>query len=427
MSTAANATSQTRASGSSHLALIGLIIAAMGIILTALLLAPSVVPAAHLFNDFYDYYIGSRLFWDGKYPYGVTPDFVRLVGQYGIHFMWGTGYDYPPFLTVVFWPLLLLPPEPAAWLWASASLVALGTLIYLVARRVEGRWRKLVVAFYMLSYTPVLYSIGSGQVNIAVLCLMAAYLLGRTEWLRVVGLAIASLIKVFPGLFVGKEILQRHFRFALLCVATMAGILLIPAILRGPGQVVTYFTQVVPELNHAFNPDMSNQSLNGMFSRLFSDPWLSHLAVPGQVLTAAGLALSLVILAGLCVLTLQRRYDEPVLSLIWLAGLTLIAGRNTFWNFAPCVFIGVYLIGHWEALAGWQRWLFIASALISNLLWHVGYGLGFETVPADLAIPRALFVLIFSLGTVSLVLEAAALFGLPAAKWKHLHADGWDH
>jgi hypothetical protein len=405
-------THQPPAQKSSNLALIALIGGSLAVIVIMLLLQPRLAPAAVRFNDFYDYYIGSRLFWDGKFPYGVTPDFARLAGEYGIYFMWGTGYDYPPFLAVVMGPLLLLPPERAVWLWTAASVAALGILTYLVARRFEGPWRKLLVGFYILSYTPALYSIGSGQVNIAVLCLMSLYLLSRRDGLRAAGLALASLIKVFPGLLVVKELLQRRYRFALLCLAVMAGALLVPAILRGPGVVIDYFTQVLPGLNHAFDPDMSNQSINGMLSRLLSDPSYSSSAFPGWVQTAAGLAAELAILAGLCILTLRRRYDEPVLTLIWLAGLTLIAGKNMFWNFAPCVFIGVYLIHRWEALAGWQRALFIGSALISNLLWHFLYGLGYAKTPADLPIPRLAFVLLFSLGTVSLVLAAAALLGM---------------
>jgi hypothetical protein len=214
---------------------------------------------------------------------------------------------------------------------------------------------------------------------------------------------------------------------ALLSLAVMAGVLLIPAILRGPGVVLDYFFQVLPRLNHTFNPDMSNQSLNGMLSRLLSDPGYSALVVPEWVLASLGLAVTLLLLAGLVIVTLRRRYAEPVLTLIWLAGLTLIAGRNMYWNFAPCVFIGIYLILRWEALAGWQRALFISSALISNLLWHVLYGVGYAAVPADLPIPRALFVLLFSAGTVSLVLAAGPLLGMrrePAARPAYVRDTG---
>jgi hypothetical protein len=400
---------------SSDAALVAMIAGSLAIIVTMLLLQPRLAPWAVRFNDFFDYYIGCRLFWDGKFPYGVTPDFARLAGEYGVGFMWGTGYDYPPLLVVVMRPLLLLPPQAAAWVWTAAGVTALGVLTYLVARRFEGPGRKLLVGFYILSYTPVLYSIGSGQVNIAVLCLLSLYLLARRDGVRAAGLALASLIKVFPGLFIVKDALQRRFRLALLSLAVMAALMLIPAILRGPDVVFDYFIRVLPELNHTFNPDMSNQSLNGMFSRLFSNPGYTSLTTPEWILSAAGMGVTLAILAALCLLTVRRRYAEPVLTLIWLAGLTLIAGRNMYWNFAPCVYIGVYLIRRWEDLAGWQRVLFIASALISNLLWHVLYGLGYATTPADLPIPRLLFTLVLSAGTISLVLAAAPLFGIRSA------------
>jgi hypothetical protein len=409
----ANTEAQRSANRNANLALITMIVAWLGIILGALLLVPRVVPAGYRFNDFYDYYIGSRLFWDGKYPYGVTSDFLALTRQYGLRFIWATGYSYPPFLAMAFGPLLLLRPETAAWLWVGASMVAFCVLVYLLARRVEGPWRRVVVGFYLLSYAPAVYSIGAGQVNIAVLYLMAGYLLGRAEWQRVVGLSLASMIKVYPILFLVKETFQRRFRFVMVCIAVMAALMLAPAILRGPGLVVDYFTRVLPYLDHIFAPDVGNQSLNGMFSRLLSDPWQTMLAGPDWVLTAADLLSLLVILAGLVLLTLRRRYEESVLSLIWLAGLTLIAGKNSFWNFAPCMFIGVHLIKRWHDLARWQQWLFVVSALISNLLWYPVYLGGFDLVPADLPIPRLLFVLIFSAGTVSLVLEVAVLLALP--------------
>jgi hypothetical protein len=182
--------------------------------------------------------------------------------------------------------------------------------------------------------------------------------------------------------------------------------------------VVDYFFKVLPDLNHIFAPDVGNQSLNGAFARLLSDPWQTTLVVPDQVLSALDLLSLAVILAGLVVLTLRRRYEDFVLTLLWLAGLTLIAGKNSFWNFAPCIFIGVFLLRRWDALARWQRGLFIASAVISNFLWYPVYLGGFSLVPADLPIPRLLFVLIFSAGTVSLLLEVAALLGIrptPAA------------
>ncbi len=403
-----------------RLALAALILFGLGVIAAALRLAPRVVPDVYVLNDFYDYYIGARLFWDGHYPCGVTPEFARLAQQYGVRFMWGTGYNYPPVLVLLLWPFLLLRPEPAAWVWAGASLLTLGILVYLVARRVSGPWRSLLVTCYMLSYTPVIYSIGSGQVNILVLAALTAYLLARSDGIRAAGLALASLVKVFPALFTGKEILQGRFRFALLSAALMVGALVIPAVLRGPGVVVDYFTRVLPEINHAFHADMSNQSLNGLFSRLLADPTLAGLAVPHGVLVAADLIATAAILAGLLFVTWRRRYDEPVLTLLWLAGLTLIAGRNMFWNFAPCVFIGIYLIVGWEGLAGWQRGLFIASALITNLLWHFVYALGYAMTPADLPLPRLVFTLIFSLGTVSLVLKAAALLGEPRGRRREI-------
>jgi hypothetical protein len=403
---------QRRTHRDANLALIAMIVAWLSIILSALLLVPRVVPAGYRFNDFYDYYIGSRLFWDGKYPYGVTTDFLALTRQYGLRFIWATGYSYPPFLAMVFGPLLLLRPETAAWLWVGASMLGFCVLVYLVARRVEGPWRKVVVGFYLLSYAPAVYSIGAGQVNIAVLYLMAGYLLGRAEWQRVMGLSLASMIKVYPILFLVKETLRRRLRFVMVCVAVMAALMLAPAILRGPSLMVDYFTRVLPYLDHIFTPDVGNQSLNGMFSRLLSDRWQSILAVPDWVLTAADLLSLVVILTGLVLLTVRDRYEEFVLSLIWLAGLTLIAGKNSFWNFAPCMFIGVYLIQRWHDLARWQQGLFVVSALISNFLWHPIYLGGFNLVPADLPIPRLLFVLIFSAGTLSLVLEVAVLLAL---------------
>jgi Glycosyltransferase family 87 len=403
-----------RAKRNARLALIGLIMAWLGIIIAALVLTPRLVPQSYRFNDFWDYYIGSRLFWDGKYPYGVTADFLALTRQYGLHFMWATGYSYPPFLAMAFGPMLLMPPETAAWIWAGVSMVAFCVLVYLISRKVEGPWRGVAVGFYFLTYAPAVYSIGAGQVNIAILYLMGGYLLGSAEWQRVLGLSLASMIKVYPILFLVKETVQRRFRFVVLCVVIMAIVIAVPAILRGPGLVADYFFRVLPYLNHIFAPDVGNQSLNGAYARLLSDPWQSTLMVPDGVLTAADWLTLVSILAGLVVLTLRRRYEDHVLSLIWLAGLTLVAGKNSFWNFTPCVFIGVYLLQKWDSLAGWQRGLFIASAMISNLLWYPVYLGGFDLVPDDLPIPRLLFVLIFSAGTISLLLEVGALLGLRA-------------
>jgi hypothetical protein len=396
----------------SSFVLFALIITWLGIILAALLMTPRLAPEAYRFNDFWDYYIGSRLFWDGKYPYGVTPDFLALIRQYQLRFIWATGYSYPPFLAMAFGPLLLLSPETAAWIWTGASMAAFCVLVYLLTRRTEGPWRRVVVGFYILTYAPAVFSIGAGQVNIAILYLMAGYLLGRTEWQRVLGLSIASMIKVYPILFLAKETLQRRFKFVAASVAVMAALMLVPALLRGPSLVVDYFTRVLPYLDHIFAPDVGNQSLNGAFSRLLSDPWLTTLTVPSRMLTTLDMLSLVVILSGLVMLTLRRRYADYVLTLIWLAGLTLVAGKNSFWNFAPCMFIGLHLLQNWEELTTWQRGLFIASAVISNFLWYFVYVAGFSIVPATFPVPRLLFVVIFSAGSISLLLEVGALLGL---------------
>ena len=133
-----DAGARKRRSRNANLALIALIMGWLGIITAALALAPKVAPESYRFNDFWDYYIGSRLFWDGKYPYGVTADFLALIRQYGLRFMWATGYSYPPFLAMAFGPMLLMPPETAAWIWAGVSMAAFCVLVYLISRRVEG-------------------------------------------------------------------------------------------------------------------------------------------------------------------------------------------------------------------------------------------------------------------------------------------------
>ena len=283
-----------------------------------------------LFNDFYDYWAAARVVAAGGNPYD-TATMTAAIAHAGLHFTFGTGYSYPVLFAYLCVPLGALPPATAAIIFGTLSLAALGLAVALLATPLHRlRTRELVLLGAIAGgLTPVAGSLYFGQANLLVLPLLAV---ASRSAARPLALGLATAIKLYPAaalaaIFAGG---RRSLRLMAATVAAMLILTVLPNLAAGE--------TIGGPASGLFGPDpfWTNQSINGLVSRLSETSEFTHPPLPGLPVVPVELALVAVIGAGVLAVMLLRR-GRPwsgCLSLAIAFGV-VAAPKNSLWNYAP--------------------------------------------------------------------------------------------
>jgi alpha-1,2-mannosyltransferase len=242
----------------------------------------------------------ARAFLDGYNPFSAEG-----AERAGLTELGPTGLGHPP--TTSFW---LLPLGRASLQTARQVLawLSFGTLLaqVLIAAALLGwsRGPALLVAGFVAGTPVFLYLVTLGQVSqlIAFLCFAAWWALRRGRPV-VAGAALgaACTFKLFPGVLVLWLVLERRWR----ALAAAAGVWLVVAAVmtaRFGFDSWRVFLVAQGEVANAWVADVSNQSLHGVFQRLWASPACE---LPGRVAPEA-LALSALVSVGLLALAWKR-------------------------------------------------------------------------------------------------------------------------
>ncbi len=232
--------------------------------------------------DFSAYYAAAALLNEGDFQDLYDPEAQDRIISQRSQVMQSHSYIYLPFLAVVLRPLALLSFEEASavWLGVNIFLLLIGTLFLLKLAGSPVTPRMIVAAFlFCLIYPPITLSLVLGQVNVALLLLLASaiYLLDaspsrrRLEVLAGVLIGVATAIKLYPILFSFSYLLRRRWwplvgNFIGLLMALIVGIVGS----GGPSNTVRFFVEVVPRLPAPYS--VANQSLFGALQRLLNSP-----------------------------------------------------------------------------------------------------------------------------------------------------------
>ncbi|HEX5568889.1 MAG TPA: glycosyltransferase 87 family protein, partial [Streptomyces sp.] len=202
-------------------------------------------------------------------------------------------YLYPPLTALLFFvPLSFLPMGAASLVWNSASLVALGAVVWLtlgIAGVRDDRTRSvLTVAGLVLAacLLPVRIQLIAGQINMFLLLLVLLDFSRRSGRLQGVGIGIAAGLKVTPLIFIVYLAVTRRWAAARNALAAFlatvaAGFLVLPA------DAARYWGGLVFHSSRAGGVfDTPNQSLAGAMARAlsseqFANWWLLVMAVVG--------------------------------------------------------------------------------------------------------------------------------------------------
>ena len=211
-------------------------------------------------------------------------------------------FTYTPFSAVVFAPLAYLSMHVATVVHTFLSLSAMCVGCGVVLERAHGRTplRHLVamvsVAAVIVFFSePVLQTLGFGQIN---LILMAMVLVDLVAWESKpwsgVLVGIAAGIKLTPLVFVAYLVVVRRYRAAAVAAATAAVTVAVGWALM-PGSSYRYFSSLMWDARRVGNVGyVGNQSLNGMWTRLFHSDTTARpfWAISALVVLVVGLRLA---------------------------------------------------------------------------------------------------------------------------------------
>ena len=241
-------------------------------------------------NDFNVYYFASREMLSGRSPYDQ-----RLKP-------W-TPYLYPPLLAELITPLALLPLPVAAYIWWLVNVSATIAAAAIAARLVRSAYSARAAncdssgpehadaARWTVQYPMVIAAVSlvvlgrfsldcfaMGQVNPIVTFLAIAHVYfyaRRRRGMSVLTLALASVLKIGPLLFVVYHLLMGRVRYSLLCIALVGSIALVSFALLGNQSMTAMRTFYHQTIQNGQGFDLSysgNQSLRGAELRLLNEP-----------------------------------------------------------------------------------------------------------------------------------------------------------
>lgn len=302
---------------------------------------------------------------DGIFAGGIDIDVYREGAVRALHDMplyggpvlYGLYYTYPPFSTLAFIPLGLLP-RGDVYLWMAATVVLLAVAIGLCLRLLGHRFGRfsasasVLLAIVCVFLEPVRTTLFFGQINIVlmVLVLWDIALAARSRW-KGAAIGLAAGIKLTPVYFVLYYAVLRRWRAA----ATAMGVLLATAAIAWavmPSDSQRYWRDTFFDSTRIeADSHPANQSLRGAIARMLghdAPAWL------WLVLSAVVVAVSMVVVRRL------SRRGETLLA-VALAGLAARVVSPFSWShhwvwFVPLLVYGVHRAltgGTWRSAAAW--------------------------------------------------------------------------
>lgn len=358
--------------------------------------------------DFNTYYAAATLFVRGQNIYDGKL-LGNLIRNLGLEYIDGSNYIYPPYLAMFLIPLTFLPPLSAGFVWYIINLVALCLATWFIASSglhpetstsQKSQWCDFMIL--SLIFVPTTYSFYVGQVNAILLLLLAGtyfFLEKDREIMAGVMLGTSILIKVAPAIMMVYLIIKRKRTAFISALSTVIATILItaPAVYTC---LMAYPTVMIQKLSTAV-PHPVNQSINGFFSRLFTE---TQFTVPlwnaPELVNIFTWISSLVILiiVTISMMVASRKYVQKAsddLLFGQLVTVMVVISPLAWENFyLLLVFPILAIFRRWNTLSRSQRYLFVTSFLLitAQRLWDP-----FVNSPTDFPALRH-FPLLMSLG-----------------------------
>ncbi|MBK8051598.1 MAG: DUF2029 domain-containing protein [Anaerolineales bacterium] len=275
-------------------------------IITALILLALVYAAwisyqyrRNLLYDFNLYYAAALGFRQGWDIYGMMQDINAndltrwsALGQaVGVPDI-APPYRYPPLTAQLVLPFTLLPYRMAGILWITLTAVAYVISAWLIGKSSGYAFGPGLALWLLLLWVPALTTMHAGQINGFVLLALAVSFYGLARgrpWIAGIGLAVATLLKLVPGILVLYLFWRRQWKAGIIAIAT-SGLLMLASLLTFPISTLSayfsnFFAMGQPGSLFTAAP---NQGISGIVARLFGgvfpDPAIYRLYVAAALI-----------------------------------------------------------------------------------------------------------------------------------------------
>ncbi|KAB8142703.1 DUF2029 domain-containing protein [Chloroflexia bacterium SDU3-3] len=331
------------------------------------------------------------------------------------------GFKYTPVFAYLFRPFGMVSHALGQRIWFGVNLLALAGLIAAclqlapaqLARRYWG-----VLALLVALAPPTRLSLQLGQTSIVMaLLLVAAYLFWNTRSaLSGIFLALATIVKLYPGLMGVYALVRGPRRVAWWAVA--AGLLLLAIFLPfyGIDHYRIFASTVITSSNHPYGAEF-NLSFHGFWTRLLVANPYSRPLFDAPLLARA---LTIVCSGGLLALCADavRRVDDERKRLpeycLWLCAMLLLSPINGSYNSVLLLLPGLVLLRYVEQTRdrSIRAWLVLGSALA---VWPAGWTDGMPLLYNGLHI--GLGVLLLTPGIYGIVIYCGVLYAVIRRPW----------
>jgi Glycosyltransferase family 87 len=239
-------------------------------------LAWHIRPATHRFRDLTQDWLSARCHFDGRSIYTRHSESVpRYLADSEGGDEWSVAINaHPPGSVLALLPLGLLPHDEAVLTWNLLSLAMLACAVWVVL----GPWGLncewpywLGAGCTLIASTPLAAQGATAQLNPLLVLLIALSWASERRGKELFAgglLGLAAGIKLFPAFLLVYFVCTRRWRAVLAAGGTMALLHATAVLAFGSRDVLTYFQQVIPEVN-TWRSAWLNCSLAGFWSRLF--------------------------------------------------------------------------------------------------------------------------------------------------------------
>jgi len=280
-------------------------------------------------SDFTQDYIAANSLRDGNSLYGE--DVTRLANEI-------LGFDevpnfHPPFNALLFLPLSILTYKTAYIVLGAISIILLLLINYLIVRGLEfsGEWF-LNITIFTLFWYPVIYCLGIGQSSMIIAaCLIGGWFCLRSEKEYVAGFlfAIATLMKLFPGLVLLYLVMSKNWRSFLAMIFFIILGLSVTALVVGLEDMWTYAIIIISKDVDEWGGFVLNHSVSGIITRSFgehtgwTEPLIQIPHINSLLIIFLNSAILIYTILKMRVMAIKKELSDYVFSLTIVAMLLL--------------------------------------------------------------------------------------------------------
>jgi hypothetical protein len=182
---------------------------------------------------------------------------------------------YPPFVAILFIPLLWLNISNSIIAWYVIEIVCLAMIAYMLTILWKGRlvWFGVIFSFFiLLAWYPIMADLGVGQLSILLTLILMAALLALQRNRRVlagvlIGLSVA--IKLITWPLIIYLILKKDWRAVVASSLTTLGLNLVALFMLGIGPFMDYYLRVSAQVLEIYHKFWANFSMFTIGYRLF--------------------------------------------------------------------------------------------------------------------------------------------------------------